>query len=76
MIVIQRGGDIFFGRVVWRGWMRNDPHNIKTFIGAEEWKVVKCLLLAVNSFSIQCTRSRCESKKTQAYCETVCLCVN
>jgi hypothetical protein len=23
--------------------MGNDPHNIKTFIGAEEWKVVKCV---------------------------------
>lgn len=41
--------------------MGNDPHNIKTFIEAEEWKVVKCLLLVVNSFCAQYTRLRADS---------------
>lgn len=36
-------------------------HNIKTFIEAEEWKVVKCLLLVVNSFCAQYTHLRADS---------------
>jgi hypothetical protein len=43
--------------------MGSDPHNIKTLIGAEEWKVVKCLLLAVTSFFVQYMRLRSASTK-------------
>jgi hypothetical protein len=53
------------------GWVGNDPHNIKTFIEAEEWEVVKCLLPVVNSFYVQHARLRAAYTKIQVRKEAV-----
>lgn len=34
--------------------MGYDPHNIKTFIEAEEWKVLKSSVLIINKLSAEC----------------------
>jgi hypothetical protein len=36
MIVIQQKRRHFGAMVLWRRWRGHDPHNIKTFIEAEE----------------------------------------